>query len=116
MPYNALKIRATDGRWHVNATIGEKRADGFSKEIGVFEEDEQAEVEDKGQNHERLSQSALPYSTNGSCDEVVGGGDECQKPEEETTGLVVEIVGKKGDEQDSERISLSQTIVDERES
>ena len=77
----------------MNATICQQGADALSQEIGVLEEHEQAKVEHERQNHKRLCQSSLfLHACYRLGDEVVGGGHQCQKPEEETAGLVVEVI------------------------
>lgn len=45
LPDDGFQIAASDGGWDVDATVFQQGADGLSKEVGVFEEDEQPEVE-----------------------------------------------------------------------
>ena len=116
LPSDPQEIGTTDGRRHLDTTICQQGADALAQEIGVLEEHEQAKVEHQGQNHEGLCHSTLfLHPRNRLGDEVVGGGHQSQKPEEETAGLVVEVIREKGDEEDAERVCLPQQIIDECE-
>ena len=116
LPRHTLQVTAANGRWHMNAIVLKQGADGVAEEVGVLEEYKQAEVENEGKNDEGFGKpSFLFHRTYRLGNEVVGGGDECQQPEEESAGLIVKIVGKEGDEEDAEGICLAKAIVYECE-
>ena len=48
-------------------------------------------------------------------DEVVADGDQGEEPEEESAGLIIEVIGEEGDEKDAQGVSLAQTVIDESE-
>ncbi len=99
----------------MESVAGEDGADGLAEEVGVFEEDEEAEVEHERQEHEGLAQCALPYSAEGFGYEIVGDGDQGKEHEEESAAFVVEEVGEQRDEEYAQRVCFAEEAVDERE-
>ena len=130
LPRHALEVAAADGRGDVDARGGEEGAEGLAQEVGVFEEDEQPQVEHEGEEEEETGERGLgraglargeglrsgaAEAADGLGYVVVADGDEGQEPEEEPAGLVVEVVGEEGDEEDAEGVGLAQQAVDEGE-
>lgn len=83
----------------MDSAVSEHCANRFSKEIGVFEEYEQSEVENERQENECLCQcTTFLHSSDGSGYVKVAHGDKGEEPEEHAAALIIEIVGEKCDE------------------
>lgn len=100
----------------MNATVSQQCTNTFTQEVGVLEEDQQPEVKKEGEEDEGLCQPTFLFHLGYRLgNEVVGSGDQCQEPEEETTTFIIEVIGEKGDEEDAKGVSLAQEVVDESE-
>lgn len=117
LPHDGLQIGATDDGGHIDAPVGEQSAEGLAEEVGVFEEEEQPEVEEEGEEDKGLAEQAVALfqSPDGTGYAVVAHGDKCQEPKKETAGLIIEVVGEQRDEEDTHGVCLAQLVVDERE-
>lgn len=100
----------------MNATVFQQCTNAFTQEVGVLEEDQQSEVKKEGEEDEGLCHPTFLFHLGYRLgNEVVGSGDQCQEPEEETTTFIIEVVRKEGDEEDAKGVSLAQEVVDESE-
>lgn len=98
----------------MNATVFQQCTNAFTQEVCVLEEDQQSEVKKEGEEDEGLCHPTFLFHLGYRLgNEVVGSGDQCQEPEEETTTFIIEVVRKKGDKEDAKGISLAHEIVDE---
>ena len=87
--------------------------DNFNKEVGVFEIDEQADVEDDAKCEQATAGRSFFAAGDSFADQEVGNGDGDQQQEEESAGFVLEIEGEERDIDDAQQHGPSHELVEE---
>ena len=99
----------------VEPVVSAQSVDNFDKEVGVFEIDEQSDVEDDAKCEQATSGRSFFAASDSFADQEVGNGDGDQQQEEESAGFVVEVEGEERDIDDAQQHGPSHELVEEGE-